>query len=511
MNARPLRIAYGRIAQESNALSPVLTQLDDFARTHLVRGRALAEACSAGGREVPAFLADAELSGFVRACVADGDTTPLPLVSAWAVPGGPVSRAALDALTGELCDRLRAALPVDGVMLSLHGAMAAEDSLEPEAEILAAVRAIVGPEVKIAVALDLHADLTPNKLRAIDVLAAYQTNPHRDHARTGERAGRQLIAALRGRTRLHSTWRSLPMVHGGGLTLDFLPPMLPIFWRLRTLERDKSSVLLANLFMSHLWLDSPELGWAVHVTTDGDAQRADEVADALADRLWAVRHQGPPQLPDAQAAIAEARAAKLARRLGAVVMCDASDVVGAGAPGDRSALLAAALEHGRDLRWLLPMRDPAAIEALSSARIGGEVALSVGGSLDPARSTPLPVRGTLRRFEATDSFGRVATLDLGPVQLVVTEGACLAMKPEFYADRGLDVWGADVIGVKSFFPFRLYFAKVLRKSIYVRTGGGTTDFDTVTAQRFARPTWPQMDPGDWRPADRARRQVEAMR
>ncbi len=500
-----MRIAFGRIAQESNALSPVVTTMEDFERTHLLQGAELLAACQPDGFEAKGFLRDAELSGFVRAAKEAGDVEAVPLISAWTVPGGPIERATLDALIGRLIEALRAAGSVDAVMLSLHGAMAAVDSREPESEILAAVREAVGPKVRIGVSLDLHADLTPNKLRHVDVLAAYQTNPHRDHARTGERCGRTLIAAVRGAATLTTAWRSLPMVIGGGVTLDFLPPMLPIFWRMRTLERRVPKVLLTNIFMSHLWLDSPELGWSVHVTTDGDQALADRIADELADRLWATRLHDPPSMPGPDEAIEAARQARWARKLGIVAMCDASDVVGAGAPGDRTELLRAALERGRDLQWLVPIRDPIALQALASTRIGATIDMPLGATLDPQHSAPLPVRGVLRRFELTEAFGRVAVLDLGHVQVVVTEGAPLAMNPEFYTDRGLDVWKADVVVVKSFFPFRIYFAKMLRKSIYVRTGGGTTDLDAWRRVTFARPTWPANNPSDWRAADRDRR------
>lgn len=499
------RIAFGRIAQESNSLSPVTTDFADFERTHLLQGDELLRACQPDGFEAPGFLRDAELSGFLRAVAArSGQIEAVPTLSAWAVPGGPIARATLENFKDRLTDQLRRAGPLDGVMLSLHGAMTATDTDEPEAEILAAVREAV-PGARIAVSLDLHANLTPRKLENIDVLAAYHTNPHRDHAKTGERAGAVLCDTLLGKIRPVTTWRSLPMVIGGGLTLDFLPPMLSVFWRLGSLERKVPGVLLANLFMSHLWLDTPELGWSVHVTTDGDRAQADRVADELADRLWAVRHRMPPDLPNADEAIAIARSARIRRKFGIVAMCDASDVVGAGAPGDRTELLDAALRRGKDLRWYMPIRDPDAIRTLAEQAIGSRVSMAVGASLDPDRSRPVHVEGRLLRFDLTESFGRVAILDLGHVQLVVTEGAALAMKPEFYLDRGLDPWQADVVVVKSFFPFRLYFARYIRKSIYVRTGGGTTDFDAWRQMSFARPTWPADPVQAWRPLDRARR------
>ena len=61
-----MRIAFGRIAQESNALSPVVTTMEDFERTHYLQGAKLLAACQPDGFEAKGFLRDAELSGFVQ-------------------------------------------------------------------------------------------------------------------------------------------------------------------------------------------------------------------------------------------------------------------------------------------------------------------------------------------------------------------------------------------------------------------------------------------------------------
>lgn len=63
--ARVLRIAYGRIAQETNAFSPVHTTVEDFRQTHFFEGAELAEMCRWLGTEAPGFARNAELSGFV--------------------------------------------------------------------------------------------------------------------------------------------------------------------------------------------------------------------------------------------------------------------------------------------------------------------------------------------------------------------------------------------------------------------------------------------------------------
>jgi microcystin degradation protein MlrC len=504
--SRRIRIAFARVAQETNALSPVPTTLDDFRRTHLVEGEALLRGCTRGGDEAPGFLRDAELSGFVAAArEAEGVTVePVPLFSAWAVPSGPLTRETFDALTARIVEGLRAAGDLDGLFLCLHGAMGVTGVRDPESALLRAAREAL-PGRPVAVTHDLHANVTRARIEACEVLAGYLTNPHRDHFATGRRAGAALVRAVAGTARPTTAWRSLPMLLGGGTTVDLLPPMLPIFLRLRGALRDRR-VLSANVYMCHPWNDDPDLGWSTVVTTDGEPRLAEDLADELAERCWEVRKVPPPRFPEASEAIAAARAARLARRLGVVCMSDVSDVVAAGGTGENTRLLAALLAEGSDLVSYVPLRDPAAVAALWDTPVGERVSVRVGGKLDPARNEALAVRGTVLRAQRMAGFERMVVLDLGAVKLVLTEGPALAMKPAFYEDVGLSVWKADVVVVKSFFPFRLYFLPMSRKTMYVRTKG-ITDFDAAFTLPFADAVWPRDQVDDWRPADRRRRGV----
>lgn len=499
-----LRIGLLRFAQETNALSPVLTSVEDFARMHLLQGDELLHAASSRGAEAPGFLRHAELTGFARgARRAGGDQVELvPLFSAWTVPAGPLTAAALAWFRELLAETLARAGRLDGVCVSLHGAMRGEGGTDPEAVLLADLRARLGPDVPIAATVDLHAHLTTELVGPLSILVAYRTNPHRDHVQVGKRAASLLVRTLLGQVQPTLAWRSLPMVLGGGTTIDFLPTMRPLFRHMRRLERDPR-VLAVSLCTVQLWSDAPDLGWATVAVTDGDAALAEELAEDLADRAWAVRHHLPPELPDATEAIRQARQARWRRRLGTICISDASDMVGAGASGDNTRLLAALLEQGQGLRIYAPIRDEAAVQQLWECDEGAPVQLVLGGGLDPD-CPPLPVQGTLLRRQETDGFGRCVVLDLDHVKLVVTSGPPLAMKPSFYRDLGLRPWAADVCVVKSLFPFRLYFLLQNRLTIYARTRG-QTDFDVAHRLLLDGPVHPRDEVECWRPADRRRR------
>lgn len=518
---RRFRIAYGRIAQETNALSPVATEISDFKRTHWLEGHELHWRTGPLGYEAPGFIRRAELSGFREAVLTQARrrVETLPLISAWAVPGGPLSEACYDELVSRLIAHLELAWPVDAVFLSMHGAMGASGRKDPDGELLERVRtwldkkAAGGPRPLIAVTLDLHAALTTRIEQNADIVCAYRTNPHRDHAATGRRAGRLLLDALLSRTRPTSTWRSLPMVMGGGMTLDFLPPMRKVFALMKAVEL-WPGVLDVNLFMCHPWNDHPELGWAVHVTTDNDPGLAERVADHLAEAAWSVRHHALPSAPTAEEAIAEVRRATWQRRLGTVCMCDVSDVVGAGAAGENTRLIQAFLEHGQDLTVYAPIRDPAAIDLLWQMPIGARVELEVGGRLHPELNPPLRIEGVLAKKVEMAGFDRVVRLDAvcepgspntgSGLHLAITEGPPLVMKPSFYRALGLEPVRADVCVVKSFFPFRIYFGLENRKTIYARTRG-VTDFSAIEDLALTDKVHPMADVEDWRPVDQRRR------
>jgi microcystin degradation protein MlrC len=501
-----VRLAFARITQETNALSPVATELEDFEGSHYLEGDELLAAVSPGGHEVKGFFKRAELAGFVDAC-REGDATPVPVLSAWSSSSGPLTRACFDTLLGRLTDGIRRAGPVDGVYLCLHGAMGVTGVRDPETVLLRAAREAAGG-TPVVTTHDLHGNMTQARVDAAEAIVAYATNPHRDHAKRGRRAGDILVRMLRGEVVPTMRWRTLPLILGGGKTIDFLSPMRAVFRRMKAMEKDPR-VLAASTFMVHPWNDDPGLGWSTVVVTDNDAAMADQLADELAEMCWARRHEQPPRFPEPAEAIAVARGARVRRKLGTVMMADASDVVTAGAPGDSTHLIRALIEHGHGLKCYAAVRDPAAVEVLWANEIGAEVAVDVGGTLDPTRSTPLRVKGTVVGKHERVGFKRSVVLAIGDVRLVVVEGPAMVMRPSFYTEVGLSPWRADVVVVKNFFPFLLFFLAYNRKTIFVRTHG-TTDFEAAFDLTFDGPVHPRDVVEDWRERDAMRRGVDGV-
>jgi len=500
---RPLRIAYGRIFHEANTYSPMLTMREDFERLHLLEGEALERATSLGGTELKSFMPHAELTGFVQAARAAGNVTTIPLISAFAVPGGPLERECFDGLLDDLLRALDTAGSVDGVYLALHGSMEVKDLGEaPEALILRRVRELVGPNVKIAVSYDLHGNLSAGLVDPVDVLVAFRTNPHWDLAPTGFRAGNRLIRALRGQVRPVHAWRKLPLLLGGGVTIDFLAPMRSVFRFMRKLE-DDARVLTASLFMVHPYTNATDLGWAVHVSTDGDEALAERLADELADRAWAERNASLPPMRSVDEALDEVAQSSW-RKLGPVTLVDVDDIVGAGAPGGNTHFVQALVRNDRGLRVFVPVHDPAAVNATWEVSLGDRVSLVVRGT--PGYGQPeVPVTGCVMARHEGD-FGRTVRLDVGSFQMVLSDRPPLPIHPSFWEDLGMSPRSADAIVQKNFFHYRLFYLTTSFRHIPV-VSAGATSFSRILSGSYRVPMHPVTKLEDWRGADPMLRQA----
>jgi len=119
----------------------------------------------------------------------------------------------------------------------------------------------------------------------------------------------------------------------------------------------------------------------------------------------------------------------------------------------------------------------------------------------------LPVTGTIASKHDRHGFGKTIVLAVEHLRIVVTEGPSMVMRPAFYTDVGLSPWKADIVVVKNFFPFLLFFFLYSRKALFVRTRG-RSDFDAAFQLAFDGPMHPRDVVDDWRPRDRARRGVD---
>jgi len=484
-------IAVVELAQETNSFSPVPTIREDFAARSLYYGEEIIAVSKKEDKQVAGFLEAVETFG-------KGRVEVVPILKAWSMSGGPVERSLYDEFKQNIVDGLASCERLDGIYLSLHGAMGVVGMHDPEGDLLAAIRDRVGSEIPIGVTFDLHANVTRRRTELATFIIGYKTNPHRDHFDVGYRAGKILTRTLHGEIKPVMAFNKMRLLKGGGMTIDFLSPMRKIFKRMKKMVKSSDKVLDVSNFMVHIWLDDPELGWSTVAITDNNPSLAQSLADEIADMNWSVRGEMPPKGSSAVEAVAIAKSKTFLRRFGTVVFCDVSDAVGAGAPGENTWILKSLMEEGPDLRSYLFIRDAEAARKVFLRDLGDDLKLVVGGKLDTVYNRPVAFSGRLiKKLEGP--LGKTVIMLHQGIHLIIAELPSSAWSPSAFTDLGLSLWKADIVVVKNLFPFRYRFLLYNRKTVNVMTSG-TTDIDVFSLKytTIPRPIYPLEEIESWR-------------
>lgn len=474
------------------------------------------------GDAVPDALAGTqnEVAGVIDIARAQGWRLVTP-VATFATPGGPVGADAWAAFATAILRAARDQGPFDAAILSLHGAMVLSDGGDGDARLVAELRQILGPRVPIAVTLDLHANLAPEMAATADAILSYRTFPHVDMAETGRRAARIVAQALAGRgPRPQTVIRKLPMITmpEGGRTDR--PPMAGLMAEAEALSQTQSQdraagVLDVSLNAGFSFSDVPEIGPSVTVVHAGAPERAMQIADALAARVWAARDSEQEKLltPEVAAELARDHAPGGA---GPLVLADIADNPGDGAYGDSTALLGALVAVEVEDALLGALHDPLSVAAADRAGTGARLDLELGGRCDPRRGGgPLRVKAEVLHLGdgnfvcggpmwqgVAQSAGRTALLRIGGVRVLVTSLAIQALDLEIFRSNGADPACARVVALKSAQHFRAAYSPIAGRIVLVDGGGlASPRLDRLTYGRVPRPIHPLDDfpsdiPGD---------------
>ncbi|MBX3411312.1 MAG: M81 family metallopeptidase [Pirellulales bacterium] len=502
-----MRIAIGQLWQETNTLNPLPTTRADFEQFGVLRGDEMVEQMAETN----------ELGGFIeslRAWPEQPEIVGLVRLPAW--PSGTATAETFAWLQDEMVTAVREALPVEALLLALHGAMTAEGHPDVEGEILAALRELVGPKLPIVATLDLHANVTEAMVRGADVLVTFHTAPHIDVIETGRRGARALRRILIEGARPVTAYQKIPAVvpaekantqAAAGMSREFKD-------RLIALEA-APGVLAAGLCTVQPWLDIPEFGTTVTIVTDDDAERAEEICRELSDEFWRRRREYLPELVPFEESVQQAAAlgdvtTPAEKRL--IVLGDGADATTSGAPGDSIWLLGELLKH----RWpngaLVTLVAPEIVAIAKNAGQEASVEVDLGGRRDTRFARPIHVTATVERlFEAefvlsghlahklAIDMGPSAVLRVGDVRIVVTSRSGPHFAPELFRAAGLDPLAADVLVAKSPCGFRAAYEPHARLILHTTAPGcAPPDFWKYEYRNIPRPLWPWDEMGEWR-------------
>jgi len=404
--------------------------------------------------------------------------------TAWAAasPSAHVTSDAFERILGAMVENLKAALPVDGVYLDLHGAMVTEDHDDGEGEILRRVREAVGPRVPIAASLDLHCNLTRAMFERADAMVAYRTYPHVDMADTGARAARLLERMLNSGSRLASASRQLDFLTGLPSQSSFIEPCRSLYRELGELENRNDVVL--SFTPGFPMADFEECGMAVF-GYGGDPRAVGAAVERMREAVAGAERDFALELYAPDEAVQHARS--LGEPGAPVVLADTQDNPGAGGNGDTTGLLAALVRQNAPEAVLGLLIDAAAAKRAHEAGQGATLAFSLGGKSGIAGDAPFAGEFTVERladgnFTCTGPMFNGFRMTLGPMALLRSRAApgvrvVLASKKVQAADQemfrhlGLEPRRERILGLKSSVHFRADFEPIAREILVVKAPG----------------------------------------
>ena len=479
-----MKVFAGGISTETNTFSPMPTGMRDY---NITRPGDEAEEGT-----MPAF------DQFESAARARNWEYVFGLY-AGAQPAGVTTRSTYESLRAELLERLQDAMPVDIVLLGLHGAMVADGYNDCETDIIQRVRQIVGSDAKIGVELDLHCDVTQAMIDSADAIVLYKEYPHTDVANRAADLFDIVADAAEGKTRPEMALFDCRMI---GLYLTPNQPMRGLVDEILSME-GKNGILSISLVHCFPWGDVPTCGAQTLAITDGDPDQAARVAEEVGRKFFNMRRE----LDQTPWTIDEALDQALAAASGPVVIADRADNAGGGAPSDSTFMLRAMLERGIDNAGLAMIWDPIAVQVAMSGGVGAKLDMRLGGKMGPMSGDPLdlnvsvsgiieemiqewPQQGDPMRIPCGDTV----CLHCGGIDIIVSSRRVQPFSPDVYTNFGIDVASKRLLVVKSAQHFYAGFAPIASQIIYMAAPGAVAPrYTGIPFQRVDLHKYPWVD------------------
>lgn len=478
-----MRLFSATIATETNTFSPLPTSLDAFKESVFLRpGEHPEDAprmCTA-----PLFVAR-------RRAAAEGFTLIEGSCFA-ASPAGTVNRADYEFMRDEVLEQLKAALPLDGVLFGLHGAMVAHGYDDVEGDLLERARAIVGPKVVIGVEYDPHCHMTLKRIRNCDIAICYKEFPHTDVVDRAEDLLTLVLRTLRGEIKPVMSLYDCRQINSYPTTL---PLMRGFVDRMFALE-GKDGILSVSAVHCFPYADVEELTSRILVVADGDKAKADALATRLGEEFVSMRGKTMPEFLTPAGGVATG----IAYNDAPVVIADPADNAGGGAPSDNTTLLRELIAADAQDAALGPIWDPIAVKLCFDAGEGAKFPLRFGGKIGPTSGQPVDalVEVTALKRDCWQSFGPTkvplgdcAAIRVGGVDVVLISSRTQALGLELFSNLGIDPLTRKLLVVKSTNHFMAAFGPIAKKVIYVESDAPLSrDYTKLPYAKIRRPIWP---------------------
>ncbi|MBZ9739902.1 MULTISPECIES: M81 family metallopeptidase [unclassified Mesorhizobium] len=481
-----MRIFIAGMDTETNTFAPIPTGYNSFEEMGIARGDATSKALNEPSCQLFVWRQRGEEDGheiIESLCVC-------------AEPGGITIRNVYEQFRDEILAELKAAMPVDCVLLALHGAFVAEGYDDTEGDFLAHVRAVVGPDIPVGAELDLHCHTTRQMVDSATAIVAYKEYPHTDIMDRAGELYRIIVDTVEGKVRPVMALYDCRMIS----TFRVQEEPMRGFVDAMTAAEKEDGILSVSLGHGFPHGDVEDVGARMLVVTDGDTALAERTAQKFGRQLFALRHELSPNF----LGIDEALDLALAELEGPVVIADVSDNAGGGAPGDSTYILRRLVERGITNVASAMYWDPIAYRFCVEAGVGGTIDLRVGGKCGVFSGMPVDLRVTVKGLgrDLTQRFGTMpwplgdavwVTTDSG-IDLVINTVRTQVFHPECMTALGLDPARKRIIIVKSNYHFQAGFAPIARRILFCAPPGATQpNFASIPYTKLKTPYWPKVE------------------
>ncbi len=445
------------------------------------------------GKNVPMF--GAPLAVWKQRADAKGWQT-VESLCAFAMPAGKTVKKVYEGFRDEIVADLRAALPVDAVFLSMHGAMVAEGYDDCESDVLAAVRAVVGPDVPVGAELDLHCNVGAGTMRDATVLVLFKEYPHVDVSERAEDLFTVMEGAIEGRTRPVMATFDCRMI---GVFHTTREPMRGFVDKLMAME-GKDGVLSLSIAHGFPWSDIPEMSSRIIAVTDNDKPKAEKLAKELGMEFWGMRDKTQPPYVSLDTAMARASSHNLPKPM---VLADVSDNAGGGAASDSTFILRELLDRKIKDAAIAMFWDPGVVKLAFEVGEGAEFDLRLGGKLGPQSGAPIDCRakviGLARdvfitfggQRKGSNPIGDAAALQIGDVTVIVNTKRSQCHSLDCFRKLGVDPSTKKVVVVKSMQHFHAAYAPIASEVVYVAAPGALVpDWSLLPYTKADKTQWP---------------------
>ncbi len=485
-----MRIFTASLATETNTFSPVPTDMNAFKAAFYAGPGEHPETPTLCSSVVPILRRRARAEGF----------TAIEGTSCWAEPAGLIQRQTYETLRDQILAELTAAMPVDAVVLGLHGAMAAQGYDDPEGDLLCRVRHIVGADVLVAAEFDPHSHLTALRVANLDIMAAFLEFPHIDFEERGEHVVELAFRTLRGEIKPVISTFDCRMITIFPTSRE---PMRSFVDRLKAME-GRDGVLSISVIHGFMAGDLPDMGTRIVVLTDDDKVKGDALAASLGRELYGLRKEAAMPMFDTEAGLDRAIAIRAVHPELPVTIADVWDNPGGGVAGDATHILRRMIQRGLDDFAVATIWDPIAVSFCHAAGEGAVLNLRVGGKSGPEGGEPLDLRVTVQRlFHAGWQSFRNSRVVLGSTAVVRPVGTSIDIvlitsrtqtyEPDIFSNQGVDFAEKAYLLVKSTNHFHAGFVPVSSEIVYVAAPTSYPTDPATTPYRKARlDLWPRI-------------------